>query len=142
MNRDEWKEKLSLIKDSFFSALSQPGPDNAEALKVAYLGRKGELSLLLRDLKDFPIEERKALGALGNALKAEFEAALDAKAGVSGRFEARDKCAEDLTLPGYPFPKGGLHPLTVAAAKMCEGFQKLGFSVADGPLIEEDLFNF
>ena len=143
MNQDDWKARLSLIRGGFLCALAKTGADGFAELETRYLGRKGELSLLLRDLKDFPLEERKTIGALGNSLKAELSAALEARKSESGAGPVTpDAVRPDLTLPGYPFPKGSLHPLTVTANKMCEGFQKLGFSIADGPHIEEDYFNF
>ena len=143
MNQDDWKARLALIRDGFLSAFGKTDAAGLAEFETHYLGRKGELTLLLRDLKDFPVEERKVLGALGNALKTELSAALYVrKAGTGAGAADLKKSRLDLTLAGYPFPKGSLHPLTVTANKMCDGFQKLGFSIADGPLIEEDYFNF
>jgi phenylalanyl-tRNA synthetase alpha subunit len=71
MNSTEWKEKLSSIKDSFSISALKSNADNIDALETEYLGRKGFLMLLLRDLKDFSLEEKKILGPLGNTLKAE-----------------------------------------------------------------------
>ena len=143
MNQADWKQKLALIRDSFLSSLAQNDAAGLAEIETHYLGRKGELTLLLRELKDFPIEERKSLGALGNALKEELAAKLDARKSETG-FGAVDLKSSrfDLTLAGYPFPKGSLHPLTLTLNKMYDGFQKLGFSIAEGPLIEEDYFNF
>ena len=67
MTATEWKEKLSAIRGSFSVSIANDPAENPEALELRYLGRKGELALLLRDLKDIPLEERKPLGALGNA---------------------------------------------------------------------------
>ncbi|HBB67536.1 MAG: phenylalanine--tRNA ligase subunit alpha [Elusimicrobia bacterium GWA2_56_46] len=143
MNQDDWKARLALIRDGSLSALGKTDAAGLAEFETHYLGRKGELTLLLRDLKDFPVEERKILGALGNALKTELSAALDVRKAETGAGAADLKKSRlDLTLAGYPFPQGSLHPLTVTANKMCDGFQKLGFSIADGPLIEEDYFNF
>ncbi|OGS07388.1 MAG: phenylalanine--tRNA ligase subunit alpha [Elusimicrobia bacterium RIFOXYA12_FULL_51_18] len=143
MTPEDWKAKLSLTRDSFLSALIKTDSAGIAEFETKYLGRKGELTLLLRDLKDFPIEDRKALGALGNALKTELSAALDARKTETGAGAVNlEKSKFDLTLAGYPFPRGGLHPLTIVADKMYDGFQKLGFSIAEGPLIEEDYFNF
>jgi len=136
----EWREKLLLIKDSFSLSLSDKSA-SAEALELRYLGRKGELSLLLRDLKDIPLEDRKQLGALGNAAKVEFTQALGGfKGGCPGKKEVRSDL--DLTLPGTYIPKGGLHPITQTINRLSEAFLKLGFSMADGPLVEDDYHNF
>ena len=143
MTPEDWKAKLSLTRDSFLSALVKTDASALGGFETHYLGRKGELTLLLRDLKDFLMEDRKALGALGNTLKAELSAALDARKTATGAGASDLKQFQfDLTLAGYPFPGGSLHPLTVVADKMCDGFQKLGFSIAEGALIEEDYFNF
>jgi len=143
MTPEDWKAKLSLTRDSFLSTLIKTDAAGLADFETRYMGRKGELTLLLRDLKDFLMEDRKVLGALGNALKAELTAALDARKLETGAGSADLKKFQfDLTLSGYPFPKGSLHPLTIVADKMYDGFQKLGFSIAEGPLIEEDYFNF
>jgi len=140
VNATEWKEKLSAVRDSFSVSMSAK-PLDAEALELRYLGRKGELALLLRDLKDIPLEERKPLGALGNAAKADLEAKL---AELKGAAPAAAAAAPglDLTLPGQPFPKGSLHPLTHTMNRLAEGFLKLGFTMADSPLVEDDYHNF
>ena len=142
MNATEWKEKLSAIRDSFSILAAKTPAENPEALELRFLGRKGELALLLRDLKDIPLEERKPLGALGNAAKQEMEAKLAELKGAAGPAVSVVRSDLDLTLPGWPFPKGSLHPITVTLNRMAECFSKLGFSIAEGPLIEEDYFNF
>jgi len=142
VNAATWKEKLSAIRDSFSVSIAGKPAESPEALELRFLGRKGELALLLRDLKDIPIEERKALGALGNTAKQEMEAKLSELKGAAGAAGPAVKADLDLTLPGWPFPKGSLHPVTVTLNRMAECFAKLGFSIAEGPLIEEDYYNF
>ncbi|HAH32003.1 MAG TPA: phenylalanine--tRNA ligase subunit alpha [Elusimicrobia bacterium] len=143
MTSVQWKEKLSLVRDSFLASLAETGADGLEALELLYFGRKGDLSLLLRDLKDFPIEERKALGAMGNEIKSGMAAKLaEKKAGLGVGKVSLKTSAFDLTMAGYPFPKGSLHPLTVTINRLTEAFIKLGFSMADGSLMEEDYYNF
>ena len=142
MNSTVWKEKLSAIRDSFSISIAKTPAEDPEAIELHFLGRKGELALLLRDLKDIAIEERKELGALGNTVKEEMAATLVALKSASGSAGPAAKAGLDLTLPGRPFPKGSLHPLTVTLDRMAECFSKLGFSIAEGPLIEEDYFNF
>ncbi|MBU2574704.1 MAG: phenylalanine--tRNA ligase subunit alpha [Elusimicrobia bacterium] len=141
MNQADWKNKLALIRDGFLSGLAKTDAAGLAELETRHLGRKGDLTLLLRELKDFPIEERKVLGALGNALKEELAAKLDERKAGAGAVDLK-KSQFDLTMAGYPFPKGSLHPLTLTINKMYDGFQKLGFTIAEGPLIEEDYFNF
>jgi len=107
---------------------------------MRFLGRKGELSLLLRDLKDIAIEERRELGALGNAAKQEFSAAIGKMQSSSAGTEVRP--AIDLTLPGDVFGGGSLHPITQTMNRLSEAFLKLGFSMADGPVVEDDYHCF
>lgn len=142
MNSTGWKEKLSAIRDSFSVSIARTPAESPEAIELRYLGRKGELALLLRDLKDIPIEERKELGAIGNTAKQEMEAKLAELKGASGAAGPAVKADIDLTLPGWPFPKGSLHPLTHTMNRLAEGFLKLGFTMADGPLVEDDYHNF
>ena len=143
MNAATWKEKLSAIRDSFSVSIAKKPAGNPEALELHYLGRKGELALLLRDLKDIPLEERKELDALGNTAKQEMEAKLsELKGAAAGAAGPAVKADLDLTLPGWPFPKGSLHPLTHVMNRLAEGFLKLGFTMADGQLIEDDYHNF
>ncbi|MDD5209926.1 MAG: phenylalanine--tRNA ligase subunit alpha [Elusimicrobiales bacterium] len=142
MNSTEWKGKLSAIRDSFSVSIGKTPAEAPEAIELHYLGRKGELALLLRDLKDIPIEERKELGALGNTAKEEMTAKLAELKGASGAAGPAVKSSLDLTLPGWPFPKGSLHPLTHTMNRLAEGFLKLGFTMADGQLVEDDYHNF
>ena len=142
MNATVWKEKLSAVRDSFSVSIEQKPAVNPEELELRFLGRKGELALLLRDLKDIPLEERKPLGALGNAAKTEMEARLAGLKGAAGLSGPVVKADLDLTLPGVPFPKGSLHPLTHTMNRLTEAFLKLGFTMADGPLVEDDYHNF
>ena len=142
MNAGEWKEKLSAIRDSFSVSIAKKPADNPEALELRFLGRKGELALLLRDLKDIPLDERKPLGALGNTAKQEMEAKLAELKGAAPAAGPAAAPGLDLTLPGTPFPKGSLHPLTHVMNRLAEAFLKLGFTMSDGPLVEDDYHNF
>lgn len=143
MTLTTWKEKLAQTRESFLSLLGKTDAAGIGEFETNYLGRKGELTLLLRDLKDFTVDERKILGALGNSLKTELAAAMDArKAELGVGAVVLQSKNIDLSLPGQHYSAGSLHPLTVTVNKMYDGFQKLGFSIAEGPLIEEDYFNF
>ena len=142
MNATDWKEKLSAIRDSFSVSIGKSPAENPEALELRFLGRKGELALLLRDLKDIPLDERKPLGALGNTAKQEMEAKLAELKGAAPAAGPAAAPGLDLTLPGTPFPKGSLHPLTHVMNRLAEAFLKLGFTMSDGPLVEDDYHNF
>jgi phenylalanyl-tRNA synthetase alpha chain len=116
-----------------------------EALRVRFLGRQGALTMLLRSLGTLPAEERPAVGAAANEAKRELEARLESRlAEAAGRERQRRRAAArlDLTLPGRRPPQGAIHPLTRVHDEIVSIFVGLGFSVAEGPEIETDFYNF
>jgi len=116
-----------------------------EALRVRFLGRQGALTMLLRSLGTLPAEERPVVGAAANEAKRELEALLESRlAEAAGRERQRQRAASrlDLTLPGRRPPQGGIHPLTRVHDEIVAIFVGLGFSVAEGPEIETDFYNF
>jgi phenylalanyl-tRNA synthetase alpha chain len=116
-----------------------------EAVRVKYLGRQGEVTQLLRSLPSLPPAERPSVGRDANVLKAEIERALEEKLGPA-RAAERQRALEgqrvDLTLPGRRPPWGSRHPLTLVHDEIVSVFMGLGFSVAEGPEIETDYYNF
>jgi phenylalanyl-tRNA synthetase alpha chain len=116
-----------------------------EQLRVRYLGRQGSLTRLLRSLGSLPAAERPEVGAAANALKRDLEAWLELRLGETREAERRQERARqrlDLTLPGRRPPRGSLHPLTQVQDEIVRIFVGLGFSVAEGPEIEDDYHNF
>jgi phenylalanyl-tRNA synthetase alpha chain len=119
--------------------------DAAEALRVRFLGRKGELTGILRGLKDIAPAERGLIGAQANQVKVEIEAALAARVDAlqADRF---GRLAEtewvDLTKPVPADRLGHLHPVTQTWSLIEEIFKRIGFEIADGPEIETDANNF
>ncbi len=113
-----------------------------EAVRVRYLGRKGALTQVLKSIASLPPELKPVIGRLANQIKKELEAALaEAKKEIKRRAEAHVP-GVDLTLPGRPYPLGRLHPITQVMQEICEIFLRMGFSVAKGPEIELDYYNF
>ena len=110
-----------------------------ETLRVKYVGRNGSIPALIKAMKDVPKEERPAFGKAIQAWKAEAEAALAAKGGGAG---AETGVEADLTLPGRWFDLGVEHPLSRVIAESAAIFGKLGFTVADGPELENRFNNF
>ena len=116
-----------------------------EQLRVRFLGRQGELTQLLRSLGKLPPDERPLVGAAANEAKRELEALLDARlveARDAERASARRQQRLDLTLPGRRPTVGAVHPLTRVHDEIVTIFVGLGFSVAEGPEIETDYYNF
>ena len=116
-----------------------------EALRVKYLGRKGELSQVLGQMGKLSPDERRAVGEIANRVKAEVEGMLSE---AIGRAEERQLEAElkgakvDVTLPGRKLEPGKRHPVTRTVEEITSIFRRLGFEVAQGPEIEQDFYNF
>jgi len=118
---------------------------SVENTKAKYLGKSGALSELLKGLGKLSALERPAAGAAINAAKQQVEALLTARREELNRSKlARQLAADalDVTLPGRGRGVGALHPLTRTLARVATLFRSLGFTVADGPEIEDDFHNF
>ena len=116
-----------------------------EDLRVGILGKKGHLTLLMKDLGQKTPEERKTLGAELNALKDTFTQALDQRKAQLEEETLNAKLASetlDVSLPPRMLPKGKIHPLSQALDQVIHIFGQMGFVVAEGPDIEEDFYNF
>lgn len=111
-----------------------------ESLRVKYVGRNGSIPALIKAMKDVPKEERPAFGKAVQAWRAEVEAALAAKGGGAATNEKRVDA--DLTLPGMWRSLGVKHPLTRVIEESAAIFARLGFTVADGPELEDSFHNF
>ena len=111
-----------------------------EALRVKYVGRNGSIPALIKAMKDVPKEERPAFGKAVQAWRAEVEAALAAKGGGAGPSEK--EVDADLTLPGRWRGLGVKHPLSRVIEESAAIFARLGFTVADGPELENRFNNF
>ncbi len=115
-------------------------PDEIEPLRIQYLGRKGRLTGILRQMGSLGPDERPRMGALSNQLKVFMEQALDDKA----LSFATDKPVEgiDVTLPGRVFKRGSIHVINQVMGELEEIFGNLGFTIASGPEVEDDYHNF
>lgn len=139
----EIEKALAELSASAESSLSRAGTaSELETLRVAILGRKGRLTELLKALKDLPLEAKRALGPEANGLKERLETLADARAKELELSGADASAAGvDMTLPA-PRTAGALHPLTQVIDEMAAILERLGFSWAEGPLIEDDRHNF
>jgi len=123
------------------------GIDNIQELeswRIRYLGKKGELTQVLRSLGSLPLEERKSVGVRANEVKASLETNYKQKEQAIREAELAATRREfiDITLPGRPFPIGRLHLMTQTLNEMCEIFGSMGFQVVEGPEVEWDYYNF
>jgi phenylalanyl-tRNA synthetase alpha chain len=116
-----------------------------DAWRVRHLGRKSELTQVLRGLAALSFEERKAVGASANEIRVLLEKALNDKRAALKDEElatAIERGRIDVTLPGRPIPLGRLHPTTQMVREICDIFVALGFQVVEGPEVEWDYYNF
>ena len=144
MNESGIANQIETLKSKAISELESVS--SVEALdewRVSFLGRRGELTQLLRGIGSLPAEDRPAAGAAANALRQALEDAM-ASAEESLKRAASEKAEEpiDVTLPGWPVPRGGIHPTTRIVREICAAFASMGFSVVEGPEIEWDHYNF
>lgn len=133
--------EASALKD--LEAASDVGA--LEEWRVAYLGRKGRLTLLLRGLASLSIEERRTVGRAANELKGRLEEAHAARRRAVEEARVEQVIAgerRDVTLPGPPLPRGRLHPITQTMRDIVKSLSGMGFQVAEGPEIEWDRYNF
>lgn len=113
--------------------------------RVAFLGKKGELTAVLRGMKDLSAAERPVIGALANEVRAVLEAAIDEQRAVLKEAKLAARLASeriDITLPGRRPLTGHIHPLTKINRRIKDIFMKMGYTVAEGPEMESDFYNF
>jgi phenylalanyl-tRNA synthetase alpha chain len=116
-----------------------------EEVRVAYLGKKGKITELMKTLGSLSVEEKKSFGAAVNQLKNEVTAAIDARKEVLGAAAINERLTSewiDITKPIRPESRGKIHPITQVIEEITTIFAALGFSVAEGPEIESDYYNF
>lgn len=135
------------IKKTALAAIAAAGSvEEIRSIEQQFLGRTGLITGALRGLKDVANgAERRRLGAVLNNLKVEITAAIEVKnaalADAANAFRAKTEVI-DVTAPGLEFRLGHRHPLRVVTEDMVSIFQNLGFSVVDGPEVENDYYNF
>ena len=119
--------------------------EQIENVRVRVLGRSGELTGIMRGLRDVPAEERPAIGKLVNEIKSELEARIEALIQFQERASLDKALREeriDVTLPGLKVARGRMHPVTLATERMLQIFNALGFEIVDTQDIEDDFHNF
>jgi phenylalanyl-tRNA synthetase alpha chain len=134
------EEQLKQILASAKQALALATPTDYQALKIKYLGRKSELNLALREIKTLPDDQRAPMGQLGNQIKQEITALIEALGGEPS--DQTNQSEFDPTIPGLPPRVGHLHPITQMTNELMQLFTGLGFTVATGPEVELEDYNF
>lgn len=137
-------EHLAQLESAGLNELgSVTSADALEAWRIKYLGTKGVLKAVMPRMKDVPAEQKPAVGARLNEVKAALESAFEAKKSALGR-DAASRLGEfvDVTAPGVPLGQGRRHILTRTVDEIVEVFARMGFSVASGPEVEDEWHNF
>lgn len=140
------EERVELIRKNALEELKAVSEERSlQLLKSKYLGRKGEVSALIKEIMLLPAEKRPYFGKLINELKDYLEGEFERVRKKIREEEKRRRIIEeriDITLPGRRIIPGKKHPLTQITEEMIEIFVRMGFSVEEGPEIETDYYNF
>ena len=139
-------QELETLLEEASRSISQSDDMAAlDAVRVAYLGKKGEITAQLKNLGQLSPEERPAAGQAINRVKLEIQERLEARKAELGEQAIATRLQRetvDITLPGRRAASGGLHPVTLTMNRIDKMFGKLGFDVAEGPEVEDDFHNF
>ena len=134
--------EITKLKETGLQAVAAAcSEQELEAVRVAYIGRKGHLPAMMKGLKDADPAERGDIGREANAFKNELQAAINARRAALDATGA-EADALDYSLPGQWRAPGTLHPITLMIEEITQIFRRLGFTVADGPDIETEYNNF
>jgi len=134
------------LRQKYLEAIAEAATEAAlEEIRVAAVGKKGEVALAMRELGRMSPEERQVMGPKLNALKDEINSALAAKKEALGDAALDERLKTewlDVTLPARPRPAGTIHPVSQVTEEVTTIFADMGFAVAEGPQIETDWHNF
>ncbi|MBA2329570.1 MAG: phenylalanine--tRNA ligase subunit alpha, partial [Flavisolibacter sp.] len=117
-------------------------PQQLEEYRIKYLGTKGIVKALFAEMRNVPVDKKKEFGLILNEFKEYAESKYEVAKANAGATSEKPKDDIDLSLPGDPVEIGSRHPVVMVRNRIVNIFQRLGFSVADGPEIEDDWHNF
>lgn len=134
--------RLNILRSKALNTLEQvKDTGQLEQWRIAYLGRKGAIPKLLRQIKDLPLAEKRLIGQQGNKLRQKLEKLYQQKKLTFGPASLK-LSAVPITAPSIPPPLGHLHPITLASRRIQEIFSAMGFLIVEGPEVEEAKLNF
>ena len=140
------KEQLAQIKQQAVEALQQAQtPAQLEELRVRFLGKKGELTAVLKQMGKLSPEERPVMGQLANAVRAEIEEMLEKQKAAAQAAALEAKLASealDVTIPGKSVVLGHAHPMNQVLQQIKDLFVGMGYQIVDGPEVELADYNF
>lgn len=139
------QQRLQALRERALAEIkAAKNPDALLEIGNAFLGRKGELTLMLKGIVDLSVEEKKIAGKMANDLKKELESTITSTLDTlkKSQFEGLEHDFFDTSLPGKSSPAGRLHPLTKFIQEVEDTFIAMNFEVAEGPEIEDEYHNF
>lgn len=140
------KQKLEEIKASAKAALAEAKDSRAvDEIRIKFLGKKGELTAILKMMGSLSAEERPIMGQLANKIRTDIENAVaeaDSKMKEMAQAEKLEKETVDISMPGVKKQIGSLHPINSALEDLIDIFRSMGFDVVDGPETETEYYNF
>lgn len=140
------KEKLQvLLQDAKTEISAAKALKDLEDIRIKFLGKKGEVTSVLKNMKDLSAEERPLIGKIANEIREEIENLLDAVKEDKKKLEIEDRLekeAIDVTMPSRQTSRGHKHPINVALDEIIEIFLGMGFKIAEGPEVETVYHNF
>lgn len=139
------KDQLLRLQQASLLALEKAlSVEELSALETQFLGRKGQLTSLLKGIKELSLEDKKTIGKLGNQIKNSFQNLLDVrrKALKTASFRGLGKTFYDTSLPAFPSERGHRHPISSFIQEIEDVFTAMGFAIAESQQIEDDYHNF
>ncbi len=140
------QEKIKAIEEQIENALNDiKSSKSLFELRMRFLGKTGEISALMKNMRDLPPEQRPSLGKVLNSLRQWTEEKFDRLEKGIKELELKKKYADekiDVTIPGHRYPDGAYHPNTLIRNELVSIFAGMGFEIFEGPEIENDYYNF
>jgi len=136
------KQLLELEKNALEALETAEDPAELEKIRVKYLGKKGQVTLIMKNVGGLPKSERPEAGKLANTIKGRISRGFEEAKNRLLTGKAKQTAFLDVTLPGRVPLRGHLHPITLVIKEMCRIFARMGFTVVKGPNVELDYYNF
>ena len=131
-------DKINVEVENFQSIST----DEIEQFRIAYLGKKGKVTLLFSAFKEVPLDQKKEFGKQLNILKSKCLEKINALKNKVSTSSNNSSSTIDYTIPGQPMDFGSRHPITLIRDRIINIFSQIGFSISEGPEVEDDWHNF
>lgn len=138
---EEMLKQINVYSDEI-NSFTAPDADSLEQFRIRFLGVKGLVKAMMADMKNVPVEQKKEFGQIMNSFKNLAEGKFESEKARIAELGGGARVSIDSSLPGTPMPTGSRHPVTMMKNQIVNIFQRLSFTVAEGPEIEDDWHNF